>query len=76
MKSKMLKRMVIILATVLLAIPLYFNYWLEEAVVVVPFGQIGIVLEIGYDQGGPKYKVQTATCSQWWREINLKRYVK
>ncbi len=51
-----------------------FSFGLDQKVI-TPFGDNGIVEMLGFDDGGRKYYVQTATVSNWFKECQLQEKV-
>jgi hypothetical protein len=47
-----------------------FKFDLDERVM-TPFGQQGIIVMLGFDDGGRKYYVQTSTNSDWYKESQI-----
>ncbi len=47
-----------------------FKYELDEKVI-TPFGDLGIIGMLGFDDGGPQYYVKTSVASNWFKESQL-----
>ena len=48
-----------------------FEHEIDEEVI-TPFGEVGIVDMLGFDDGGKKYFVKTSNSGKWFKESALK----
>jgi len=44
-----------------------------DQMVITPFGEIGLVAMLGYDDGGKQYYVKTKENDTWYKESQLKK---
>lgn len=51
---------------------LEFEFELDQSVTTI-FGEKGIIMMLGFDEGGKQYYVKTKTNSQWFKEKELKQ---
>ena len=48
-----------------------FKHSIDDRVT-TPFGDVGIIEMLGFDEGGKKYYVRTKTGGNWLKEADLK----